>query len=201
MVSYTLLVPLAVTSSNNMIQRLGFSRWQSLHRLTYAVAIGGVIHYLFLVKKGIYLKIRRPYYKINMDYKFKILFILILSILLIYGLKYIVSAGPKQYQDISVSEFYGKLKGNPGMFILDVRTPEEYRELHIPDTSRIIPVGELKRRIDELKGLDEEEIYVICRSGRRSVTASEILTSHGFKKVFNITGGIMEYRRMNYPVK
>ena len=184
-----------------MIQRLGFSRWQSLHRLTYAVAIGGVIHYLFLVKKGIYLKIRRPYYKINMDYKFKILFILILSILLIYGLKYIVSAGLKQYQDISVSEFYGKLKGNPGIFILDVRTPEEYRELHIPDTSRLIPVGELKRRIDELKGLEEEEIYVICRSGRRSVTASEILTSHDFKKVFNITGGIMEYRRMNYPVK
>ena len=135
-----------------------------------------------------------------MDYKVKIIFILILSVFLVYGLKYIVSAGPKQYEDINVSEFYGKLKGNPGIFVLDVRTPEEYRELHVRDTSRLIPVEELERRLDDLKGLEETEIYVICRSGRRSVTASELLTSHGFKKVFNITGGIMEYKRMNYPI-
>ena len=135
-----------------------------------------------------------------MDYKVKIIFILILSVFLVYGLKYIVSAGPKQYEDINVSEFYGKLKGNPGIFVLDVRTPEEYRELHVRDTSRLIPVEELKKRMDELKGLEETEIYVICRSGRRSVTASKLLTSHGFKKVFNITGGIMEYKRMNYPI-
>ena len=135
-----------------------------------------------------------------MDYKVKIIFILILSVFLVYGLKYIVSAGPKQYEDINVSEFYGKLKGNPGIFVLDVRTPEEYRELHVRDTSRLIPVEELERRLDDLKGLEETEIYVICRSGRRSVAASKLLSSHGFKKVFNITGGIMEYKRMNYPI-
>jgi rhodanese-related sulfurtransferase len=136
-----------------------------------------------------------------MDNKVKIIFILILSALLIYGLKYIVSAGPKQYEDITVSEFQGRLKENPGIFILDVRAPDEYRELHVPDTSRLIPVEELERRLDELKGLEETEIYVICRSGRRSVTASELLTSHGFKKVLNISGGIMEYKRTNYPIE
>ncbi len=135
-----------------------------------------------------------------MDNKVKIIFILILSVFLIYGYRYIVSAGPKQYEDIPVSEFYGKLKGYPGLFILDVRTPEEYREVHVIGTGRLIPVEELKKRMDELKGLEETEIYVICRSGRRSVTASELLTSHGFKKVFNVTGGILEYKKMNYPV-
>jgi len=47
--SFILLVPLAVTSTNKMIKRLG-KRWQPLHRLVYAIALGGVIHYLWLVK-------------------------------------------------------------------------------------------------------------------------------------------------------
>ena len=136
-----------------------------------------------------------------MDYKSKILFILILLVLIVYGFNRIVFSGPKQYKEISVSEFSEKMKGNPGIFILDVRTPEEYRELHVPGTSRLIPVEELKKRIDELKGLEDKEIYVICRSGRRSAAASEMLAGHGFNKVFNITGGVMEYKRMNYPIE
>lgn len=51
--AYLLLIPLAVTSSNAMIRRLGAKRWQSLHRLVYAIAILGVIHYWWLVKKDI----------------------------------------------------------------------------------------------------------------------------------------------------
>jgi len=50
MASWLLLVPLAVTSTNAMIKRLGGRRWQSLHRLVYLIAIGGVIHYWLLVK-------------------------------------------------------------------------------------------------------------------------------------------------------
>lgn len=135
-----------------------------------------------------------------MNYKFKILFILLLLVLLVYGFNRVVFSGPKQYQDISVTEFNEKLKVNPGLFILDVRTPEEYRELHVPGTSRLIPVDELKRRMDELKGLEDKEIYIICRSGRRSAAASELLSSHGFNKIFNVTGGVMEYKKMNYPI-
>ncbi|MCC7201623.1 MAG: rhodanese-like domain-containing protein [Nitrospirae bacterium] len=136
-----------------------------------------------------------------MEHRIKIIFILILSIFLVYGIRHFVSAGPKEYEDISVSDFYGRFKDNPGIFLLDVRTPEEYRDVHVRGTSRLIPIEELERRIDEMKGLEEKEIYVICRSGRRSVTASKLLTGHGFKKVFNITGGVMEYKKMNYPVE
>lgn len=45
-----IMVPLAVTSTNRMIQRLGTSRWKQLHRLTYVAAIAGVVHYFMLVK-------------------------------------------------------------------------------------------------------------------------------------------------------
>jgi methionine sulfoxide reductase heme-binding subunit len=48
--SFVLLIPLAATSTTAMIKRLGGQWWQRLHRLVYAIAIGGVVHYLWLVK-------------------------------------------------------------------------------------------------------------------------------------------------------
>jgi sulfoxide reductase heme-binding subunit YedZ len=47
---FCLLVPLAVTSTNAMVRRLGARRWQRLHRLVYPAAIAGVLHFLWLVK-------------------------------------------------------------------------------------------------------------------------------------------------------
>ena len=46
----TSMVPLAVTSTDKMIKRLGGKRWQKLHRLTYVSAVAGVLHYYLLVK-------------------------------------------------------------------------------------------------------------------------------------------------------
>jgi len=51
--AFLLLIPLALTSNNAMIKRLGGKRWQQLHRLVYLIAIGGVVHYWWLVKKDI----------------------------------------------------------------------------------------------------------------------------------------------------
>ncbi len=51
--AFVLLIPLAVTSTRKMIQRLGGKRWQALHRLIYVSATAGVIHFLWLVKKDI----------------------------------------------------------------------------------------------------------------------------------------------------
>jgi len=48
--SFVLLIPLALTSNRAMIKRLGGRRWQNLHRLIYLSAIGGVVHFLWLVK-------------------------------------------------------------------------------------------------------------------------------------------------------
>lgn len=47
---FVLLIPLAVTSTQAMVRRLGGKRWQALHRLVYVSAIAGVIHYTWLVK-------------------------------------------------------------------------------------------------------------------------------------------------------
>ena len=51
--SFLMLIPLAATSTNAMIRRLGAKRWQQLHRLVYLIGIGGVVHFLWLVKSDI----------------------------------------------------------------------------------------------------------------------------------------------------
>ena len=51
--AFVLLVPLALTSNNAMIRKLGGKRWGQLHRTVYAIAIIGVVHYWWLVKKDI----------------------------------------------------------------------------------------------------------------------------------------------------
>ena len=56
--SFLMLIPLAVTSTNGWIRRLGGTRWRRLHSLVYPVAAGGVLHFLWLVKKDV----RTPLY-------------------------------------------------------------------------------------------------------------------------------------------
>jgi len=51
--AFLLMVPLAITSTNKMVKRLGGKRWAELHRLVYVAAIAGVIHFWMLVKSDI----------------------------------------------------------------------------------------------------------------------------------------------------
>jgi sulfoxide reductase heme-binding subunit YedZ len=53
MLSWLMLLPLAVTSTTGWIRRLGGRRWSRLHRLTYLVAIGGTVHFYWSVKKDV----------------------------------------------------------------------------------------------------------------------------------------------------
>ena len=51
--AFLMLIPLAVTSTNRIVKRLGARRWQLLHRLVYVIAMLGVLHYWWLVKRDI----------------------------------------------------------------------------------------------------------------------------------------------------
>jgi sulfoxide reductase heme-binding subunit YedZ len=53
MTGFFLLIPLAITSTAGLVRRLGFIRWQRLHRLVYFSALAGVIHYYWLVKSDV----------------------------------------------------------------------------------------------------------------------------------------------------
>ena len=51
--AFAMMVPLAVTSTDKMVRRIGAKNWIALHRLVYALAICGVVHYWWLVKRDI----------------------------------------------------------------------------------------------------------------------------------------------------
>ena len=83
--------------------------------------------------------------------------------------------------------------------ILDVRTPAEYRDGHL-ENAILIPVQELQGRVAELSKFKEENILIYCATGNRSTVASKILIDNGFKRVFNLRHGILEWNTKNYPV-
>ncbi len=96
--------------------------------------------------------------------------------------------------EISVAEAAEKYAD--GVFFLDVRTPEEWNDIHIPNTT-LIPLDELKNRVNELPG--GVEIVVVCRSGNRSQEGRDILLSAGFEQVSSMAGGVREWSAAGYP--
>lgn len=83
--------------------------------------------------------------------------------------------------------------------ILDVRTPGEYYGGHIAG-ARLIPVAQLQARISEIADYKEKKILVYCRSGNRSVVASEILVGEGFTDIAHLRGGILDWQRAGYAL-
>jgi rhodanese-related sulfurtransferase len=99
-----------------------------------------------------------------------------------------------KYVDVSVQQ--GKEMMDRGdIFILDVRTREEYNGSHI-NGSTLIPVQELDIRFKELPR--DKKILVYCRTGGRSVTASDILVKNGFTQIYNMQGGITAWKNAGY---
>ncbi|MGF7216398.1 rhodanese-related sulfurtransferase [Spirosoma lacussanchae] len=94
--------------------------------------------------------------------------------------------------DITVQELKERLDKGEKLNLFDVREPNEYEADNIGAT--LIPLGELPYRIDELDGLQDEEVIVHCRSGARSARAQQYLEENGFTNVRNVTGGMLAYR-------
>jgi len=74
------------------------------------------------------------------------------------------------------------------LLVLDVRKPMEYAEGHVKN-ARNLPLSDMRDTIN-IAGLEEDQnIYIHCASGYRSVIAASILKQHGFNNIRNVTGG------------
>lgn len=96
------------------------------------------------------------------------------------------------YTSISGSQLQSILKYNRNILILDVRDMGEYRGGHIPNAINI-PVDTLLSNLSILNPYKDRSIVVYCASGIRSARASDILSTNGFNKVYNLSGGIYSY--------
>jgi len=83
------------------------------------------------------------------------------------------------------------------MLVVDVRPPEEYVDGHIPG-SKLIPLGELNKRINELP--KNKEIICVCASGSRSHSATKFLAGAGYN-AFDMQGGMFMWQRAKLPMK
>ena len=78
--------------------------------------------------------------------------------------------------------------------ILDVRTLEEFEISRIPD-SKNIDFYNPQNFIQEIKKLDKDNSYYIyCRTGVRSANSCALMKELGFKKTYNLVGGIVEWK-------
>ncbi len=86
----------------------------------------------------------------------------------------------------------------PGILLIDVRTPEEYNEYHI-EGAILINVKD-KNFEEKISKLDKSKKYIVyCRSGVRSLNACSIMENMGFNEIYNIDGGIMQWKKEGIP--
>jgi rhodanese-related sulfurtransferase len=91
-----------------------------------------------------------------------------------------------------------QLINHKNAIVLDVREPNEYAAGHVLN-SKLIPLGKLKERMNELEKHKEQPIVVVCRSGNRSGTACYLLGKQGFAQAYNLAGGVQAWQKSNLP--
>jgi adenylyltransferase/sulfurtransferase len=99
------------------------------------------------------------------------------------------AAPPTTVPEITPRELKSRLDRGDDIYILDVREPHEYQICNIG--GHLIPLGDLSSRVNELDS--SREIVAHCRSGQRSAKASEFLRQAGFRKIWNLKGGILAW--------
>jgi rhodanese-related sulfurtransferase len=87
-----------------------------------------------------------------------------------------------------------QIMNKEGALLLDVREPDEFSAGHAPN-AKLIPLGQLNARLQEIAEYKDKPIVVICRSGRRSGIAVGQLQAAGFTQVSNVKGGIHEWEK------
>lgn len=99
---------------------------------------------------------------------------------------------------LSAIEFADMIKELPTAPILDVRTPEEFKEGHLENAFNYDWKSHLFEK--QIAGLDKSKpVFVYCLSGRRSAAAASKMREDGFKIVYELDGGITEWRAANFP--
>ena len=90
-----------------------------------------------------------------------------------------------------------ELRGWRDVVLLDARAPAEYRVSHLEGASRIDPV---RADVSLLAARHDARVVVYCSVGWRSAAVAERLRAAGYRRVFNLEGGIFEWANRGFPV-
>ena len=101
-------------------------------------------------------------------------------------------------EDIEARQFKELISTQKGT-ILDVRTPEEVAKGHLKNAKTInIYDKDFEEQVNLLQ--KDKSVFVYCGSGKRSANAAKILKNSGFKKVYNLLGGITAWNDNGFEV-
>ena len=101
---------------------------------------------------------------------------------------------------ITPQKLYEISQGGQTVDLVDVRTPVEFREIHVP-FAKNIPLDQLNSaKVTATCQESSAHVYVICRSGKRGEQACEKLTTWGFSNVVNVEGGTLAWKEAGLPV-
>ncbi|MCM2371692.1 rhodanese-like domain-containing protein [Aporhodopirellula aestuarii] len=100
--------------------------------------------------------------------------------------------------EVSVTDVEALQKSGDEFILLDVREPHEYETARI-EGSRLLPMSELRTRLNELEPHKNDHIVVQCHHGGRSMQVTQALRSIGFTRVQNMAGGIDQWSQKIDP--
>ncbi|MCF6155593.1 MAG: rhodanese-like domain-containing protein [Candidatus Brocadia sp.] len=103
-----------------------------------------------------------------------------------------------EVRNISARQAKELIEKEKDVFILDVRTKEEYNEAHIKGAN-LIPIQELEANLNKIP--KDKKVIVHCAKGKRSARACEILKDKGLKELYNVEGGINQWKSEGYSVE
>ena len=99
---------------------------------------------------------------------------------------------PVTETDITAAQLAERLAGDKDLVIIDVREPHEWAAGHLAEATHI-PLQQVPSRLAEIP--KDAEVVMVCRSGGRSGRAQQFLLSNGYKRVRNLTGGMLGWKR------
>jgi phage shock protein E len=103
--------------------------------------------------------------------------------------------------DVQEISQHGLLSSPPNdVLILDVRTPGEFGEGHVPGAVNI-PHNELATRLSELNSSSDRPIVLYCKSGRRADMAAKVLQGAGYTDLHHLTGDMNAWKAAGLPTE
>lgn len=99
--------------------------------------------------------------------------------------------------NLAPRDAFDLVRERKNLFLLDVRTPGEYRQARL-ENSRLIPIDQLGRRLAEIPR--DRPILVYCAVGSRSSQVVSYLARRGYPEVYNLYGGIYAWAQKGYPI-
>lgn len=102
------------------------------------------------------------------------------------------------FESITPQQAQSMLENDKNVFLLDVRTPDEFSQGYI-EGATLIPVQVLSENLTKLHNVKNKKVIVYCHSGNRSIVASRILVENGFTPL-NLKGGISQWKSDGFTV-